>query len=100
MSNGLPSEDIGRTGLAISPVNPDILYAIIEAKDDKGIYKSDDRGVSWTKQNSYISSYPFYFQKIYCDTKDVNSVYSMDVFIQVSKDGGKTWNNLGRSQTC
>ena len=96
MKSGLPSEDVGRIGLAISPVNPDVIYAIIEAtKDDKGVYKSVDRGVSWTKQNSYISSYPFYFQKLYCDTKDVNRVYSDDVFIQVTNDGGKTWSNLG-----
>jgi photosystem II stability/assembly factor-like uncharacterized protein len=94
-SKGLPAEDIGRTGLAISPVNPDILFAIIEAKKEKGIYRSEDRGISWTKQNSYISSYPFYFQKIYCDTKDADVVYSMDVFTQVSHDGGKTWAKLG-----
>jgi len=96
MKSGLPSEDVGRIGMAISPVNPDVLYAIIEAiEDDKGVYRSTDRGVSWIKQNSYISSYPFYFQKLYCDTKDVNRVYSDDVFIQVTNDGGKTWNNLG-----
>jgi photosystem II stability/assembly factor-like uncharacterized protein len=96
MKSGLPSEDVGRIGLAISPVNPDVLYAIIEAtEDDKGIYRSSDRGVSWTKQNKYISSYPFYFQKLYCDTKDVNRVYSDDVFIQVTNDDGKTWSNLG-----
>ena len=72
LSKGLPSENVGRIGLSISPVNPDVLYAIIEATDDdKGIYKSVDRGASWTKQSSYISSYPFYFQKLYCDTKDV-----------------------------
>jgi photosystem II stability/assembly factor-like uncharacterized protein len=96
MKSGLPSEDVGRIGLAISSVNPDVLYAIIEAtKDDKGIYRSVDRGASWAKQNSYISSYPFYFQKLYCDTKDINRVYSDDVFIQVTNDGGKTWSNLG-----
>ena len=96
MKSGLPSEDVGRIGMAVSPVNPDVLYAIIEATaDDKGIYRSTDRGVSWTKQNSYISSYAFYFQKLYCDTKDVNRVYSDDVFIQVTNDGGKTWSNLG-----
>jgi photosystem II stability/assembly factor-like uncharacterized protein len=96
LKGGLPSEDVGRIGMAISPVNPDVLYAIIEATaDDKGVYRSSDRGVSWKKQNSYISSYPFYFQKLYCDTKDVNRVYSDDVFIQVTNDGGKTWGNLG-----
>ena len=87
---------LGESEWLISPVNPDVLYAIIEATDDdKGIYKSVDRGASWTKQSSYISSYPFYFQKLYCDTKDVDRVYSDDVWIQVTIDGGKTWKNLG-----
>lgn len=96
LTKGLPSENVGRIGMAISPVNPDVLYAIIEATDDdKGIYKSVDRGASWTKQSNYVSSYPFYFQKLYCDTKDVNRVYSDDVFIKVTNDGGKTWKNLG-----
>lgn len=96
LKSGLPSEVVGRIGLAISPVNPDVLYAIVEStKKNKGIYKSVDRGISWTKQSGYISSYPFYFQKLFCDTKDVNKIYSMDVFLQVSEDGGKTWKNLG-----
>ncbi len=95
LSNGLPSEDIGRTGIAISPVNPDRIFAIIEAKKEKGIYRSDDRGESWQKMNSYISKFPFYFQRIFCDTKDVNTVYSMDVFTHVTRDGGKTWSKLG-----
>jgi len=95
LTSGLPSEDIGRSGMTISPVNPDILFAIIEAKKEKGIYRSEDRGISWTKQNSYISTYPFYFQEIYCDTKDPNIVYSMDVFTKVSRDAGKTWSKLG-----
>lgn len=96
LSKGLPSENVGRIGMAISPVNPDVLYAIIEATDDdKGIYKSVDRGASWTKQSSYISSAPFYYQELYCDPKDVNRVYSDDVFIQVTVDGGNTWKNLG-----
>ena len=96
MKNGLPSDDVGRIGLSISPVNPDVLFAIVEATDkDKGVYRSSDRGVSWTKQSSYMSSYPFYFQKVYCDVNDIDRVYSNDVFIQVTIDGGKTWNNLG-----
>jgi photosystem II stability/assembly factor-like uncharacterized protein len=95
MTNGLPTEDVGRIGMSVSPVNPDILYAIIEAKKEQGVYKSSDRGVSWIKQSSYVSSYTFYFQKLFCDTKDADRIYSMDVLIKVSKDGGKTWNNLG-----
>ena len=98
MKTGLPDADLGRIGLAVSPVNPDVLYAIVEAAKDGGVYKSTDRGASWTKQSSYVSSYPFYFQKLFCDTKDVNRVYSMDVFMQVTIDGGKTWSNLGEDK--
>ncbi|MEO6406195.1 MAG: hypothetical protein ABIY51_06960 [Ferruginibacter sp.] len=93
--NGLPSEDMGRTGMAISPANPDILYAIVEAKEGAGFYKSSDRGASWTKQSSYVSSYPFYMNKIFADPKNENRVYSMDVNNQVTDDGGKTWKGLG-----
>ena len=98
MSKGLPSGDVGRIGLAISPVNPDFLFAIIEAAKEGGVYKSTDRGVSWTKQSSYVSAYPFYFQKLFCDTKDLDRLYSMDVFIKVSIDGGKTWKKLGEDK--
>ncbi|MBZ0201183.1 MAG: glycosyl hydrolase, partial [Ignavibacteriaceae bacterium] len=95
LKRGLPSDEVGRIGMAVSPVNPDVLYAIIDAKKEGGFYKSVDRGASWTKQSSYVSAYTFYFQKIYCDVKDVDRVYSMDVFIRITKDGGKTWTNLG-----
>lgn len=96
LSSGLPKEDVGRIGMSISPVNPDVVYAIIEAtKEEKGFYKSTDRGMSWTKQNSYVSSYPFYFQKIIADPVDVDRVYSVDVFLQVTADGGITWQNYG-----
>jgi photosystem II stability/assembly factor-like uncharacterized protein len=96
LTKGLPSEDVGRIGISISPANPDYIYAIIEATEkDKGVYRSTDRGASWTKQNSYISSYAFYFQKLYCDPIEADRVYSDDVFIQVTNDGGKTWSNLG-----
>ena len=96
LKGGLPSEDVGRIGMAVSPVNPDYLYAIIEATEkDKGVYRSTDRGASWTKQNSYNASAPFYYHELYCDPKDVDRVYSDDTFIQLTVDGGKTWANLG-----
>jgi photosystem II stability/assembly factor-like uncharacterized protein len=95
MTSGVPSGDVGKIGLAVSPANPDIVYAIIEAKSEQGFYKSIDRGFSWTKQSSYISAYIFYFQKLFCDTKDADRIYSMDLYIKVSNDGGKTWANLG-----
>lgn len=96
--SGLPNEDLGRIGMDISPANPDVLYAVVEAKEGKGLYRSSNRGASWSKQSSYISSYPFYFQRVVCDTEDENMLYSLDVFNQVSRDGGKTWSNLGEDK--
>ena len=93
--SGLPTEDVGKIGMAVSPANPDVLYAIVQAKEKGGVYRSDDRGASWTKKNSYVSTYAFYFQELFCDPKDENLVYSMDVFNQVSRDGGATWSRLG-----
>lgn len=93
--NGLPSEDLGRIGMDISPANPDVLYAIVEAKEAKGIYRSDNRGASWQKQSSYISAFPFYFQKVVCDPQDENVLFSLDIFNKMSRDGGKTWKSLG-----
>ncbi|MBU2492076.1 MAG: glycosyl hydrolase [Bacteroidetes bacterium] len=95
LSGGLPSDNVGRIGMDISPVNPDLLYAVIEAKEGQGFYRSTDRGASWTKQSDYVSAYKFYFQKIFCDVLNADRVYSMDVFLQVTDDAGKTFNKLG-----
>ena len=98
LKGGLPQEMVGRVGIAISPVNPDVLYAVVEAKENAGVYKSSDRGASWSKQSSYTTSYGFYMQKLFCDTKDVDRVYAMDILNHVSTDGGKTWNVLGEDK--
>ncbi len=93
---GLPADvDLGRIGLAISPVNPDYLFAIVEATGDKGgLFASTDMGASWEKRSSY-STAGNYYQEIFCDPKDINKIYSMNTLAQVSVDGGKTFKNLG-----
>ncbi len=93
--NGLPKVDIGGMGIDISPVNPDIIYLIVEAAEDKGgFFKSTDRGATWKKQNDYNSSGQYY-NEIYCDPNNVDKIFSLETFTKVSTDGGKTWNNLG-----
>jgi len=95
MMNGMPAADMGRIGLNYSPANPDVLYAVVEANEGKGgIYKSTDRGASWEKQGGYVTS-GNYYQKIFCDPKDVNKIFVINAYMVVSKDGGKTVSNLG-----
>ena len=93
---GLPAEtDLGRIGMAISPVNPDHLFAIVEASEGKGgLYASTDRGASWEKRGGYFTA-GNYYQEIFCDPKDINRIYAMDVYAKVSDDGGKSFKNLG-----
>jgi photosystem II stability/assembly factor-like uncharacterized protein len=95
VNTGLPDEELGRIGLAISPVNPDILYANVEAANSKGgIYRSSDNGVTWEKRSDYNQG-SMYYGDIFADPTDVDRIYVPDVIFQVSDDGGKTLRSLG-----
>ncbi len=96
LSNGLPKDvDKGRIGLAISPVNPDYIYAIYEAGDKKGgVYRSTDRGASWEKRCDNTTS-GNYYQEIFCDPKDAEKVYYVDFWVMVSTNGGKSFEKIG-----
>jgi photosystem II stability/assembly factor-like uncharacterized protein len=95
LSNGLPSKDMGRVSLAISPVNTDYIYAIIEATDDeKGFYRSTDRGASWEKRSGHSTAGNYYCE-IFADPIDINKVYSMDTWAMVTEDGGKNFKGVG-----
>lgn len=94
---GLPSGDIGGMGIDVSPVDPNVVYLIVEAAGNSGgFFRSTDKGESWEKMNSYHSSGQYY-NKIQCDPKDVDRVISLDTYTQITEDGGKTWRNLGNS---
>ena len=95
--NGLPSVDLGGTGLAVSPVNPDIIYLSLEAAEkSSGFFRSTNRGATWEKMSDTYSSGQ-YFNEIYCDPKDVDKVYLMDAVSKVTADGGKTWKPIGNN---
>ena len=93
--SGLPKEELGRTGLAISPANPDVVYAVVEAANDGGgFYRSEDRGVNWKKMSDYTAT-SLYYQEIFPDPVDVDRVYSMDVRTMVTENGGKSFTPVG-----
>jgi photosystem II stability/assembly factor-like uncharacterized protein len=96
VTTGLPDEQLGRIGLAISPVQPDVLYANVEAANRKGgIFRSTDNGVTWEKRADYNAG-SMYYGDIYADPKNVDRIYIPDVIFQVSDDGGKTMHSLGQ----
>ncbi|MEO6348756.1 MAG: hypothetical protein ABIO60_12685 [Aquaticitalea sp.] len=99
IQNGFPKGKLGRLGIAIAPSNPNILYTVIEAEEDlkKGLYRSDDAGASWKQLNNDfgITVRPFYFSRIVVDPKNPDVVVKGGLSGSISRDGGKTFKNLG-----
>lgn len=97
VTSGLPGVDKGRIGMCISPSRPDIIYAIVEAANDKGgVFRSTDRGETWKKRSGYMSRSPQYYNEIVCDPHDEDRVYSLDTFMHVTEDGGKSFQRVPR----
>lgn len=95
LKSGLPTVDLGRIGLAISPVDHNVVYANVEAAEGKGgIFRSSDRGATWERRNPYDET-AMYYAQIFADPKNVDRIYVMNVLIRVSDDGGKTLHTLG-----
>ena len=94
LTNGIPDEDKGKIGLAISPVDPDVVYATIElGARTGGFWRSTDGGGSWEKRSDYLSggTGPHYYQEIFASPHDVDLVYQMDATLHITHDGGKTF---------
>lgn len=94
LKSGLPTGNMGKIGLAISPMNPDVLYATIEIDNRKGgFYRSENRGTSWKKMSDEVGggTGPHYYQEIFADQHQFDRVYIASNYSKVSNDGGKTW---------
>ena len=99
LTEGLPEEDMGKIGLAISPQDPDVVYATIElARRSGGFWRSADGGETWEKRNDYLSggTGPHYYMEIYASPHAFDRVYQMDVQMHVTEDGGKTFTKTPR----
>lgn len=89
---GLPQGLWGKVGVSVSPANPKIVYAHIEALDG-GVFRSDNGGETWqlTNDNRNFRQRAWYYTRIYADTKDESTVYVLNVQMGKSTDGGKTF---------
>lgn len=95
INKGLPNVELGRIGLTISPANPEIIYAIVEAANGKGgFFASTNRGARWEKRSSHVTS-GNYYQEIIADPVNQHRVYSMDTWMSVTNDGGRTFDLVG-----
>lgn len=94
---GYPEGTLGIIGVAVSPVNPDRVWSIVEHKEKGGVYRSDDGGEHWEQVNDSraLRQRAWYYTKIYADTQDLNGVYVMNVAYHHSTDGGKTFKAHG-----
>lgn len=95
LKSGLPSGDLGRIGIAISPVDHNVVYATVEGAEGKGgIFRSSDRGSTWERRNPFDDT-AMYYAQVFADPKNVDRIYIMNTLIRVSDDGGKTLHVLG-----
>jgi photosystem II stability/assembly factor-like uncharacterized protein len=98
LTDGLPKEHMGGMGIAISPQNPDVLYAIIEAANNSGgFFRSFNRGESWSKMSDHASSGQYY-NEIFCDPVQFDKIYSVETITYVTTDGGKTWASVSNKE--
>jgi len=98
LKQGLPGGDKGKIGLALSPQDPNVVYATIElAGGEGGFWRSDNGGASWSKQSDYVSggTGPHYYQELWADPHRAGSVYQANVVLGRTDDGGATWQGIG-----
>ncbi|PAU95723.1 glycosyl hydrolase [Aliifodinibius salipaludis] len=97
LESGLPSSNMGKIGLAISPQKPDIVYAAITLdRTTGGVFKSEDRGASWKKMSNTVAggTGPHYYQELYASPHHFGTLYLMDVQTEVSTDHGATFEEM------
>ena len=92
ITRGLPTDGVGRIGIAVAPTNSSRVYAIVDAKEG-GLFRSDDAGASFTKASSdaRIWGRGWYFGKIAVDPKNADLLYISNTGVYRSRDGGRTF---------
>ena len=90
LTKGLPEGEIGRIGLAVYRREPSIVYALVEHAKEGGIYRSEDRGETWTKMSA-TNPRPSYYSQIRIDPNNDQRIWVLGAPMYTSEDGGKTF---------
>ena len=101
LTQGIPTSNLGKIGLALSPFDPSTVYAAIELDRLKGgVFMSVDGGQSWTKQSNTVSggTGPHYYQELYASPHENGQLYLMSNTVQISDDHGKTFRNMNEKK--
>ena len=93
LTNGLPNQLVGKSNVAVTPADPNVVWVLMEAKPGNGLYRSTDAGESFTLASSYaqLITRPFYYTNITAHPKDANTVWVGAEGFHLTTDGGKTW---------
>jgi photosystem II stability/assembly factor-like uncharacterized protein len=97
LTSGLPAANLGKIGVTVSPVNPQRVWATVEADKNGGVYRSDDGGRTWQLLNDSfnMTSRQYYYGHIFADPQDLDTVYTFCAkYFYKSTDGGKTYTEV------
>ncbi len=90
---GLSEGPVGKIGVAVSPANPDRVWALVEHEPDGGVWRSDDAGETWERVNDErkLRQRAFYYTRVYADPNDEDVMYALNTGLYRSRDGGETF---------
>ncbi len=97
LESGLPESNMGKIGLAISPQEPDIVYAAIELdRRTGGVFKSDNQGESWEKMSDAVAggTGPHYYQELYASPHHFGKLYLVSNYTLISDDHGSNFSQM------